>query len=165
MHVPLLYILSMNTQVADWGQTLSFQMHIQTLVFLPTRNPKKQTAQLHILKWPLLLYVCPERVSVTNTENSRAREKFLVRRQLLGLHPLIYISSHTIHMGKKANKKVVGKEPAIEVLAVVFTYASNNVLSFLPLPHFLLCRIYMQGKEVCMCPCYCWTSKSFQYCS
>lgn len=44
MHVPLLYILSMNTQVVDWGQTYSLQMHIQTLVFGISANKRSQKA-------------------------------------------------------------------------------------------------------------------------
>lgn len=113
MHVTLLYILGMNTKVVDWGQMLSFQMHIQTLVFLPTSNPTKQTVQFRVLKWPLLFYILSEHVSVSNIENSRVTEKLLAMRQLLGLYPLIYISSHTVHMCKKANNKVVENDPAI----------------------------------------------------
>lgn len=109
---PCFYILRMNIQVVDGGQTLSFQMHIQTWLFLPTRNPKKQSAQLYVLKLPLIFYLLPEHVGVSNIEIS-ATEKLLAMRQLLGLRPLIYISSHTVRMCKKANKKVVEKEPAI----------------------------------------------------
>jgi len=70
----------MNTQVALWGQTLSFTDILKHWYFCQLENQKancRQTAQLHVLKQPLLFYVLPECFSVTNTEDSRATEELL----------------------------------------------------------------------------------------